>query len=255
MGDESTWEGELSINVAGLRSVGLGKIHLIKLEERDRFTVRVCPDCGNIPTKTPLPPQYHCEKCKKDYNTWHSLKQALPIDKEKGLPIPDRKTVKTLKAEVSCLDMTKARGLVSKNEYAIISLDEEAKKNMQMIGAMIKEFKKAVCFELTFAKSGERHLFYIAVEPDNTMRAREIIPINKVRNFPKEIQLFVEDAQVSGEQLKRLMESIPEKTIEDMKIESEADVLEKQISEMAKDSNATTLEKVLKGETTAKSSP
>lgn len=246
MGNEETWEGELSINVAGLRSVGLGKIHLVKLEERGINTVRVCPDCGSIPSKTPLPPQYHCEKCKKDFNTWHSLKQALPIDKEKGLPIPDRKTVKTAKAEVSCLDMTKARGLVSKNEYAIISMDEEAKKNMQMIGAMIKEFKKAVCFELTFSKGGDRHLFYIAVEADNTMRAREIIPINKVRNFPKEIQLFVEDAQVSGEQLKRLMESIPEKKVEDMKIESEADVLEKQISEMAKETNATILEKVLK---------
>jgi hypothetical protein len=142
--------------------------------------------------------------------------------------------------------MTKARGLVSKNEYAIISLDEEAKKNMQMMGAMIKEFKKAVCFELTFAKGGDRHLFYISVEADNTMRAREIIAVNKVRNFPKEIQLFVEDANISGEQLKRLMEAIPEKKVEDMKIESEADVLEKQISEMAKESNASTLEKVLR---------
>lgn len=246
MGSEDSWEGELSINVAGLKSVGLGKIHLVKLEERDRFTVRVCPDCGSIPEKVPHGADYHCAKCNKDYNTWHSLKQALPIDKEKGLPIPDRKTVKTAKAEVSCLDMTKARGLVSKAEYAIISMDEEAKKNMQMIGAMIKEFKKAVCFELTFSKGGDRHLFYIAVEADNTIRAREIIPINKVRNFPKEIQLFVEDSTISGEQLKRLMESIPEKKVEDMKLESEADVLEKQISEMAKSSDASTLEKVLK---------
>jgi hypothetical protein len=248
MGSESTWEGELSINIAGLKSVGLGKIHLVKLEERERYTVRVCPNCGNIPTKTPLPPQYHCDHCNKDFNTWHSLKQALPIDKEKGLPIPERKTVKTTKAEVSCLDLTKARGLVTKNEYAIISLDDEAKKNMQMIGAMIKEFKKAVCFELTFAKGGERHLFYISVEADNTMRAREIIPINKVRAFPKEIQVFVEDAQVSGEQLKRLMESIPEKKVEDLKIDTEADILEKQISEMAKSTDASTLEKILKGE-------
>jgi len=246
MGNEDTWEGELSINVAGLKSVGLGKIHLVKLEGRDTFTVRVCPDCGNIPSKTPLPPQYHCEKCKKDFNTWHSLKQALPIDKEKGLPIPDRKTIKTAKAEVSCLDMTKARGLVSKNEYAIISMDEEAKKNMQMIGAMIKEFKKAVAFELTFSKGGERHLFYIAVEADNTMRAREIIPVNKVRNFPKEIQLFVEDANISGEQLKRLMESIPNKDINDLVIETEADKLEKQIGELSKSISATELERKLK---------
>jgi hypothetical protein len=58
----------------------------------------------------------------------------------------------------------------------------------------------------------------------------------------------VEDAQISGEQLKRLMEAIPEKKVEDMKVESEADVLEKQISEMTKNSDASTLEKILKGE-------
>jgi len=39
-----------------------------------------------------------------------------------------------------------------------------------------------------------------------------------------------------------------EKKVEDMKIESEADILEKQISEMAKDTNASTLEKVLRGD-------
>jgi len=248
MGNEDTWEGELSINVAGLSSVGLGKIHLVKLQERERNTVRVCPDCGNIPDKTPLPPQYHCKKCSKDFNTWHSLRQALPIDSEKGLPIPDRKTIKTAKADVRALDMVKAKGLITKTEYGIIALDEKAKKNMQMIGAMIKEFKKAVCFELTFHKGGDRHLFYISVMEDNSMRAREIIPINQVRNFPKEIEVFAEDQTISGEQLKTLMNSIPEIKVEDLKIESEADLLEKQISEMTKNTDASTLEKILKGE-------
>jgi hypothetical protein len=246
MGNEDSWEGELSVNVAGLSSVGLGKIHLVKLEARERNTVRVCPDCGNIPDKTKLPPQYHCKKCGKDFNTWHSLKQALPIDEEKGLPIPDRKTIKTAKADVRVLDMVKARGLVTKAEYGIISMDEKAKKNMQMIGAMMKEFKKAVCFELTFHKGGEKHLFYISVMEDNSMRAREIIPINDVRNFPKEIEVFVEDQNISGEELKRLMNSIPEIKVEDLKIETEADLLEKQISEMTTNTDASTLEKILK---------
>ena len=90
MSSEETWSGELSINVAGLKSVGLGKIHLIKLQEKDIKTCRVCPDCGSIPERISHGADYHCEKCKKDFNTWHSLKQALPIDKTKDNQILER---------------------------------------------------------------------------------------------------------------------------------------------------------------------
>jgi len=231
MPSDETWSGELSINLAGLQSVGLGKIHLIKLEETEPKTVRVCPQCGNVPKRVPHGAEYHCEACNKDFNTWHSLAQAIPIDREKGLPIPRRETQKVDKAEVSLLDLKKAMGLVTKREYAIVALDEKAKKNMQKLGVMIREFKKAIVFKLVFSKGGDEHLFYITVNDDNSMRAKEIIPINKVKSFPKEIEVFVEDQSISGQEVKQLMDSIPEIQPDQLKLETEYDKLQKQIEE------------------------
>lgn len=226
---EASWIGELSISVMGLDSVGLGKIHLVKLEARKPHTCRVCPSCGKVPKRNKQLPMYHCEKCKIDYKTWHGLKQAIPIDKKSGLIIPDRLTAKVEKASVSLLNLKNARGLVTKHEYGVVALDEKAKKNMQKVGAMLKEFKKAIVFELVFMKDGDKHLFYLAVADDNTLRAREIIPMNKVKQFPKEIEVFVEDSKVSGKDLKQLMDAIPEIKVEDLTIETEYDKLSKRV--------------------------
>lgn len=230
--NEDTWSGELAINIAGLSSVGLGKIHLVKLEEVKPKTVRVCPQCGKIPKRLPTSAQYRCEKCKKEFKTWHSLKQAIRIDEENGLPIPNRDTKKIEKASVSLLDLTKARGLVTKTEYAIISLDEKAKSNMQKLGVMIREFKKAVVFELVFQQKGTRHLFYITVNDDNSLRAREIVPINKVKTFPKEIEIFAEDKTISGKEIRQLMDSIPEIKPEELTLETEYDKLQQKIEDL-----------------------
>lgn len=235
MPSEESWSGELAISLAGLESVGLGKIHIIKLEEPETKTVRVCPQCGNIPKRNPLPPQYHCETCNKDFNTWHSLDQALPIDKEKGLAIPKRVTEKTLKAELSKIDLTKSMFLVTKHEYGIIALDDKAKRNMQKIGIAIKEFKKAVTFKLVFSKGGAEHLLYICVADDNALRAREIIPMNRVRNLPKDLEVFVEDKTISGAEIKTLMDSIPEVEPKDLVLKTEEDKLQEKIESMTPD--------------------
>lgn len=232
---EASWIGELSISVMGLESVGLGKIHLVKLEARKPHTCRVCPKCGKVPKRNKQPPMYHCEKCKLDYKTWHGLKQAIPIDKKSGLVIPDRQTVKVEKASVSLLNLKNARGLVTKHEYGVVCLDEKARKNMQKVGAMLKEFKKAIVFELVFMQNGDRHLFYLAVADDNTLRAREIIPMNKVKQFPNEIEVFVEDSKVSGKDLKQLMNAIPEIKVEDLTIETEFDKLSKRVEKATPD--------------------
>lgn len=230
---ENTWEGEIAIDIAGLTSVGLGKIRIIKLEEKKPRTVRICPNCGRVPERIKHPIQYKCNDCKLEFQGWFELKQAIPIEEDKGIPLPKRETKKTEKAKVKLLDLRKAN-LVIKNEYAVICLDDVAKENFQKLGAMIKEFKKAIVFELVFHKGGVRHLFYITVAPDNSLRAREIVPINKVRDFPKDIQIFVENAKISGKELKKLMDSIPEIKPEDLTIYTEYDKLCEAIKEKEK---------------------
>lgn len=241
---EETWEGELSIKLSGLE-VGLGKIRLVRLEDREDQTVRVCPECLEVPEKIKHEIEYHCPKCNKDYKSWHTLKQAVPIDEKKGIPLPERNTTKTQRAKLSKLDLTKAKALVMKREYGIQALDDEAKKNLQIIGAMCKEFKKVVVFKLVFDKKGKEHLFYITVNDDNSLRARELIPMNRVRDLSM-FETFNGEEAISGEELKRLMESIPDVKEEDLVLKSEVEKVKEQINILSQKKELKDLEQILK---------
>lgn len=241
---ERTWEGELSITISGLE-VSLGKIMLVKLEDKEEPTVRVCPECLEVPEKVKHEVEYHCPKCNKDYPSWHSLKQAIPIDEKRGIPIPERKTIKTQKAKLFKLDLSKSRALVMKSEYGIIALDENSKKNLQMIGAMLKEFKKVAVFKLVFDKKGKEHLFYITVNDDNSLRAREIIPMNRVRDLSM-FEQFNSNLIASGEDLRRLMESIPDVKEEDLILKSDAEKIREEMGSLSDKNIVKDLEKVLK---------
>lgn len=221
MGEES-WMGELCIDIAGLQEVSLGKVKLVRLEEKEETTIRVCPNCHTKPKKLETE-SYHCEKCNITFKNWFSLKKAIPIDNEKGLPLPERQTKKTERVKLKKLDLVKVKFLPCKAEYGIIALDDKAKRNLQIIGLALKEFKKAIVFNLIFHKNGKEHIFYITVGDDNKLRAREIIPLNKVKEFPKEMEVYTDNVQASPEDLKKLIDSIPEITEEELKIETEVD--------------------------------
>jgi len=242
---EETWEGELAIDIAGLQEVGLGKIKIIRLEENEEKTVRVCPDCFQIPEKIEHQADYFCHHCNKKFKNWFALRQALPISDTKGIPLDKRLTRKTEKAIVSKLDLKKSNLLVLKREYGIIALDDKARRNLQILGTMCKEFKKVVVFKLVFSKGGKEHLFYITVNDDNSLRAREIIPINKVRQLPKELEVYIEDTKISGEDLKKLMDSIPEINPENLTLETEAEKLKKNLEKISESKELSELEKIL----------